>query len=224
MEAKTSKALDTVALNLKRKRAAQYAARIRRALQPTLRHCPSFMSTTNKVVKQTRLGEYRNNALYCDVDENGVQHLVLCRVIMGNMEILCPGTGQFQPSSCEYDNGVDDIQCPRYYVVWNMNMNTHIYPEVHLSFGFTSILFSFVAHITSIIQTNSYLWDLQGIAVGMVASTSKVPLSSWMPFPLLLAAIRSKVPPKDMDLIRRHYGQFTIPSKVELKDSNKKEG
>jgi len=74
------------------------------------------------------------SARYCDVDENGVRHLVLCRVIMGNMEILRPGTGQFQPSSYEYDNGVDDIQCPRYYVVWNMNINTHIYPEFVVSF------------------------------------------------------------------------------------------
>jgi len=75
---------------------------------------------------------------YCDVDENGIRHLALCRVIMGNMEILCPGTGQFQPSSCEYDSGVDNIQCPRYYVVWNMNMNTHIYPEFVVSFKVSS--------------------------------------------------------------------------------------
>lgn len=75
---------------------------------------------------------------YCDVDENGVRHLALCRVIMGNMEILQPGTGQFHPSSCEYDNGVDSIECPRYYVVWNMNMNTHIYPEFVVSFKVSS--------------------------------------------------------------------------------------
>ncbi|XP_057418943.1 inactive poly [ADP-ribose] polymerase RCD1-like [Lotus japonicus] len=78
------------------------------------------------------------SARYCDIDENGVRHLALCRVIMGNMEVIHPASGsdtvQFQPSSLEYDNGVDNIQCPRYYVVWNMNKNTHIYPEFVVSF------------------------------------------------------------------------------------------
>jgi hypothetical protein len=74
------------------------------------------------------------SAPYCDVDENGIKHLVLCRVIMGNMEVLRPGSDQLRPSGCEYDNGVDDIQYPKYYVVWNMNINTHIYPEFVVSF------------------------------------------------------------------------------------------
>jgi hypothetical protein len=60
--------------------------------------------------------------------------MFLCRVIMGNIELLRPGSKQLRPSSCEYDNGVDDIQCPKCYVVWNMNMNTHIYPEFVVSF------------------------------------------------------------------------------------------
>jgi len=74
------------------------------------------------------------SSLYCEVDENGIKYLVLCRVIMGNMELLCPASDQVRPSGCEYDNGVDNIQCPKYYVVWNMNVNTHIYPEFVVSF------------------------------------------------------------------------------------------
>jgi len=31
-----------------------------------------------------------------------------------------------------------------------------------------------------------------------------------MPFPLLFAAIRNKVPPNDMELVRRHYEQFRV--------------
>ena len=80
------------------------------------------------------------SARYCDVDENGSRHLVFCRVIMGNMELLRPASGQFHPSSSEYDNGVDDIQNPTYYVVWNMNMNSHIYPEFVVSFKVSSNL------------------------------------------------------------------------------------
>jgi len=60
--------------------------------------------------------------------------MVLCRVITGNMELLRPGSDQLFPSSCKYDNGVDDIQFPKCCVVWNIDMNTHIYPEFVASF------------------------------------------------------------------------------------------
>ncbi|KAJ6415507.1 hypothetical protein OIU84_004328 [Salix udensis] len=78
------------------------------------------------------------SAKYCDVDENGVRHLVFCRVIMGNMELLQPGSWQFHPSSENFDSGVDDLENPREYIVWNMNMNTHIHPEFVVSFKISS--------------------------------------------------------------------------------------
>ncbi|CAL1376214.1 unnamed protein product [Linum trigynum] len=74
----------------------------------------------------------------CDVDENGTRHIVFCRVIMGNMEPLQHGTRQFHPSSEVFDNGVDDLQNPRQYIVWNMNVNTHIFPEYVVSFKVSS--------------------------------------------------------------------------------------
>ncbi|XP_043694750.1 inactive poly [ADP-ribose] polymerase RCD1-like isoform X2 [Telopea speciosissima] len=74
------------------------------------------------------------SASHCDVDEKGVRHMVLCRVIMGNMELVHPGSEQFHPSSENFDSGVDDLQNPKHYIVWNMNMNTHIYPEYVVSF------------------------------------------------------------------------------------------
>ena len=78
------------------------------------------------------------SANYCDVDENGVQYMILCRVIMGKMERLCPGSRQCLPSSVDVDNGVDDLQHPKYYIIWNMNINTHIYPEFVVSFKVSS--------------------------------------------------------------------------------------
>jgi len=57
---------------------------------------------------------------------------------MGNMELLHPGTRQYRPSSSDYDSGVDDIHNPRNFIVWNMNMNTHIYPEFVVSFKVSS--------------------------------------------------------------------------------------
>lgn len=74
------------------------------------------------------------SAKYCDYDENGVQHMILCRVIMGNMELVYPGSKQFHPSSEDFDNGVDNLENPKCYVVWTMNMNTHIFPEYVVSF------------------------------------------------------------------------------------------
>uniref|UniRef100_A0A2N9ESY8 PARP catalytic domain-containing protein n=1 Tax=Fagus sylvatica TaxID=28930 RepID=A0A2N9ESY8_FAGSY len=53
------------------------------------------------------------SASYCDVDENGVQHMVFCRVIMGKMEVVHRGSRQCHPSCKDYDSGVDDLQNPR---------------------------------------------------------------------------------------------------------------
>lgn len=67
-------------------------------------------------------------------DENGLQHMLLCRVIMGNMELIHPGSEQLEPSNENYDSGVDDLQNPNRYIVWEMYMNSHIYPEYVVSF------------------------------------------------------------------------------------------
>lgn len=76
--------------------------------------------------------------IICDVDEKGVeiqiQCMVLCRVILGNMEVVLPGSKQFYPSDECFDCGVDNLENPNHFVVWNMNMNTHIYPEYTLTF------------------------------------------------------------------------------------------
>eukprot|EP00249_Psilotum_nudum_P022792 c28644_g2_i1 orf=293-2242(+) len=74
------------------------------------------------------------SAVYSDVDENGEQHVVLCRVIMGNMEQVQPGSEQFHPSSEEYDTGVDNLLNPKRYIIWSTHMNTHILPQYIVSF------------------------------------------------------------------------------------------
>ena len=60
--------------------------------------------------------------------------MVLCRVIMGNMELLRGDKAQFFSGGEEYDNGVDDVENPKNYIVWNMNMNTHVFPEYVVRF------------------------------------------------------------------------------------------
>lgn len=66
---------------------------------------------------------------YSDVDENGIVHMMLCRVIMGNVEIVHPGSKQHRPSSDYFDSGVDDLKTPQHYIVWDMNLNRHVYSE-----------------------------------------------------------------------------------------------
>lgn len=71
---------------------------------------------------------------FCDVDENDLQHMVYCLIIMGRMEQVQRGSEQFQPSSEDFDSGVDDIQNPRLYVIRTTHMNTHIHPVYLVTF------------------------------------------------------------------------------------------
>lgn len=75
---------------------------------------------------------------YCDVDENGVRFVILCRVIMGNVEVVLPGSKQAHPSCENYDSGVDDLNDPRRYIVWGTRKNTHVCPQYVVSFKISS--------------------------------------------------------------------------------------
>lgn len=72
-----------------------------------------------------------------EADDNGEKHLILCRVILGNVERV--GPQQCHPSSEVFDTGVDDIKNPKWYVVWCTNMNSHILPECVVSFKSSGI-------------------------------------------------------------------------------------
>ncbi|CAK9173440.1 unnamed protein product [Ilex paraguariensis] len=175
-----------------------------------------------------------SSATYCDVDENGLRHMVLCRVIMGNMELVLPGSKQFHPSSEDFDSGVDDLQDPKHYIVWNMNMNTHIHPEFVVSFKVSSDAEGFLVGNDSKLDTSGVTTcegpqvQLQldsspaelgsdcynefersrdkGVNLG--SSSTRTPKSPWLPFPMLFAALSHKVPPKDLNLVNVNYDLF----------------
>ncbi|CAK7353028.1 unnamed protein product [Dovyalis caffra] len=67
-------------------------------------------------------------------DENGMRHILLCKVIMGKMEVIPAGSKQRYPSSEEFDSGVDNLEAPRRLVVWSTFMNSHTLPTHILSF------------------------------------------------------------------------------------------
>lgn len=77
------------------------------------------------------------SSMLSEADEDGVRHMVLCRVILGNIEKVEAGSQQSHPSSTEFDTGVDDPTCPKRYIVWCSNMNRHILPEYIVSFRST---------------------------------------------------------------------------------------
>lgn len=66
---------------------------------------------------------------YSDVHEDGIIRMMLCRVIMGNVEVVLPGSKQFQQSNESFDSGVDDLQNPKHYIIWDANVHKQIYAE-----------------------------------------------------------------------------------------------
>ncbi|CAO2817876.1 unnamed protein product [Amaranthus hypochondriacus] len=172
------------------------------------------------------------SANFCDVDENGVRHMVLCRVIMGNMEVVNPGSKQFHPTSESFDSGVDDLENPRHYIVWSMNINTHIYPEYVVSFkvsanyegalkngGNHKVVEVETVHHSPIArckiepaadigndhQSNVTSDGSKERCASLSSTAPSLPTSPWMPFPLLFEAISKQIPQSSLKLLLAHY-------------------
>lgn len=84
--------------------------------------------------------EFFFSAMQSEVDNNGEKHIILCRVILGNIEKVEAGSQQCRPSSVEFDTGADDPINPKWYVVWSTNMNSHILPECVISYKSSTYL------------------------------------------------------------------------------------
>jgi hypothetical protein len=52
--------------------------------------------------------------------------MLLCRVILGNMEAIKLGSQESFPSSKMYDSGVDDCLNPKCYMMGLPQLSTHI--------------------------------------------------------------------------------------------------
>ncbi|XP_051146013.1 probable inactive poly [ADP-ribose] polymerase SRO2 isoform X3 [Andrographis paniculata] len=80
------------------------------------------------------------SALKAEEDGAGVRHMLLCRVILGNTETICPGSHQSQPTSIHFDSGVDSPLAPTMYIIWSTYMNSHIFPNYIVSFTSPSLI------------------------------------------------------------------------------------
>ncbi|XP_009590724.1 probable inactive poly [ADP-ribose] polymerase SRO2 isoform X1 [Nicotiana tomentosiformis] len=118
-------------------------------------------------------------------DENGLRHMLLCRVILGNTEVIPAGSTQSQPTSDseDFDSGVDNIVAPTRYTIWGSHMNSHIFPNFLLSFSFR---------------------------LGNSSKINKVPLKGTprIKFPDLLRALSQFLHPSRMALISKYYEDF----------------
>ncbi|MFS8018434.1 putative poly(ADP-ribose) polymerase, catalytic domain-containing protein [Helianthus anomalus] len=75
-----------------------------------------------------------NNEESAIADEDGIKHILLCRVLLEKTELVSGGSMQSHPSSEDFQSSVVDLVSPKKYIVWSSQMNTHILPEFVISF------------------------------------------------------------------------------------------
>ncbi|KAK8461443.1 hypothetical protein SEVIR_1G039500v4 [Setaria viridis] len=146
----------------------------------------------------------------CDVDEKGVQYMLLCRMILGNMEAVEPGSQESFPSSEIYDSGVDDCSNPKCYVMWPSHLSTHIRLEYLVSFKLVP-------------KVRHYLLDLKGLwfnpspkEVAMdistlqpvMSETGEGPNSPWISFSVLFGVIQGNISSVAKELLFHHYEEL----------------
>ncbi|KAL9170799.1 hypothetical protein ABFS82_04G170000 [Erythranthe guttata] len=119
-------------------------------------------------------------------DEDGLRHMLLCRVILGKIEAVPRFSEQCNPSCEEFDSGVDDLASPSKYIVWSSCMNTHILPEFVISF-----------------RASSY-----GRGDQRRSQSSRTPNSDWMPFPTLITTLSKFLPRDAIELIGKNHSDY----------------
>ncbi|XP_020090039.1 inactive poly [ADP-ribose] polymerase RCD1-like isoform X1 [Ananas comosus] len=143
----------------------------------------------------------------CDVDEKGTHYMLLCRVILGNMEQVSPGSQQKYPSSNEYDSGVDDCLNPKRYVVWSSYLNTHIHPEYVVSFKLSPTIQEYLLGLKDVpfhVPPTKIRQETRPVK----CESPKGPSSPWMPFTVLFAEIENSISPIARELLFHHYEEF----------------
>ncbi|XXG46753.1 hypothetical protein AAC387_Pa02g1516 [Persea americana] len=134
----------------------------------------------------TPVGSSIESAMSSVADENGLRHLLLCRVILGNQEEVLPGSKQLLPSSEEFDSGVDNCLAPKKYIIWSTHMNTHVLPDFIISFRNPSL----------------------PRGCRRIAEPVRRPSSPWVPLARLISIISRYLPPPSVHLITRYYADY----------------
>ncbi|KAL0356066.1 UNVERIFIED_CONTAM: putative inactive poly [ADP-ribose] polymerase SRO5 [Sesamum radiatum] len=138
-------------------------------------------------------------------DEDGLRHMLLCRVLLGNVEVICPGSGQYHPSSEEFDSGVDDLTSPKKYIVWTTKMNTHILPEFVIGYRMSSCC-------NGADSFPRYQKILQ---------PPKHPTSDWMHLDTLINALPKFLPADAIKSLSEHHSQYKIKASAGSKTDDR---
>ena len=121
----------------------------------------------------------------CGVDKDGLRHVILCRVILGRVEMVPRGSDPCGSSSEDYDSGMDgSFSSPEGYVIWSQRVNTHVLPEFVISFK----LHPSKGHVR-------------------IEEPLK-PSSPWMPFPALISVLSEILPSSDIALISKFHKDY----------------
>jgi len=129
---------------------------------------------------------------YCSVDEDDLMHLLLCRVLTENTDPINYGSSQFHSNSDEFDSEVDGISSLRKYTIWSANINTHILPEYVVTFTAPPCLMG----------SNSS--SRHGLRV------KRQPKSPWMPLQPLISALSKILPPRAINVIKKHHKDLKV--------------
>ncbi|KAF8102233.1 hypothetical protein N665_0199s0009 [Sinapis alba] len=128
-------------------------------------------------------------AVLGEADEEGIKHLLLCRLILGKPERIISGSKQTHPSSSEYDSGVDNLENPRKYVIWSCNMNSYILPS----------------HVVSFTSSR-----LRGLSRGVGGGSLGRARSPCVSFPVLMSILSKSLDHPRMNVILTSYDDFRV--------------
>ncbi|KAM3188815.1 hypothetical protein ACQJBY_067651 [Aegilops geniculata] len=144
----------------------------------------------------------------CDVDEKGVQYMLLCRAILGKTGVIKPGSQEKFLGI--YDSGVDDCSNPNYYVIWPSHRSSNISLEYLISFRLAP-------------KVQEYFRSLKGlwlrpppgevkvdpsILQPVLCQTDEGPTSPWISFRLLFETIQDNISALARELLYRHYEEL----------------
>ncbi|KAM5561504.1 putative inactive poly [ADP-ribose] polymerase SRO2 [Rosa sericea] len=143
-----------------------------------------------------------DGALGLEVGDDGLRHMLLCRVILGKMEVVPSGSGQVVPGSNEFDSGVDSVVNPRKYFVWSAFMNSHILPAYVVSFKGPASLKGYVKTTTTTQAASIASAITQGSARYKRAVPGRVTLAA------LVTGLTRFLTPQEMKIIVRLLDEF----------------
>lgn len=81
-------------------------------------------------------------ACFCVPDENGLRHVLVCRVLMGRMQLVTESNIDI---GFDFDSGVDHLENPRkiYLPYWNYSQMYHICLDAIVSFSMPPYVLAF---------------------------------------------------------------------------------